>query len=54
MLVDLSGNRTVAGESPVAGQGRVEFLVEACDPSQDDQFAYTVNDVLVSDFYTDR
>jgi hypothetical protein len=30
----------------------VEFLVEVCDPSEDQEFAYTVNDVLVSDFYT--
>jgi hypothetical protein len=54
MLVDPFGNRLVAGPSPVAGQGRVEFLVEVCDPCQDDQFAYTVNDVLVSDFYTEK
>jgi hypothetical protein len=52
MLVDPSGNRTIAGASPVDAQGRVEFLVEVCDPCQGDQFAYTVNDVLVSDFYT--
>ena len=52
MLADPSGNRIVAGPSPVEAQGRVEFLVEVCDPCQDDQFAYTVNDILVSDFYT--
>src|SRR6185436_13761839 len=34
------------------GQGRVEFLVEVCDPSEDEQFAYHVNNILVSDFYT--
>jgi len=52
MLGDPSGDRLVAGPSPMPGQGRVEFLVEVCDPSEDDAFAYTVNDVLVSDFYT--
>jgi hypothetical protein len=52
MLADPFGNRLVAGPSPREEQGRVEFLVEVCDPSEDDAFAYTVNDVLVSDFYT--
>ena len=52
MLVDPFGNRTVAGKSPRRSQGRVEFLLEICDPCEDPRFAYTVNDVLVSDFYT--
>jgi len=52
MLADPFGNRLVAGPSPYLLQGRVEFLVEVCDPSEDDSFAYTVNNVLVSDFYT--
>jgi hypothetical protein len=52
MLGDPFGNRLTAGPSRKPGQGRVEFLVEVCDPSEDDAFAYTVNDVLVSDFYT--
>jgi len=52
MLVDPYGSRTIAGPSPKADQGRVEFLVEVCDPCEDAAFAYTVNDVLVSDFYT--
>jgi len=52
MLVDPSGDRTVTGDSPKRGQGRVSFLVEVCDPSEDAKFAYTVNGVLVSDFYT--
>jgi len=52
MLIDPFGDRLVAGRSPKPGQGRVEFLVEACDPSEAAQFAYTVNGVLVSDFYT--
>jgi hypothetical protein len=52
MLADPFGNRLIAGPSPRPGQGRVEFLVEVCDPSEDDRYAYTVNDVLMSDFYT--
>lgn len=52
MLVDPFGRRLVAGKSPKFGQGRVEFLVELCDPSEAEGFAYTVNDILVSDFLT--
>jgi hypothetical protein len=54
MLADPQGNRVVPGRSPKQGQGRVEFLVEVCDPSEAAQFGYTVNDILVSDFYTPR
>jgi hypothetical protein len=54
MLADPFGKRVIAGKSPKRGQGRVEFLVEVCDPCEADQFAYTVNDILVSDFYTPR
>jgi hypothetical protein len=54
MLVDPWGNRMVAGDSPKGDQGRAQFLVEPCDPSEDASFAYTVNGVLVSDFYTVR
>jgi hypothetical protein len=52
MLADPFGNRVVAGKSPKPDQTRVEFLVEVCDPSEADKFGYTVNDILVSDFYT--
>jgi hypothetical protein len=52
MLVDPSGNRTVAANSPEPKQGRVLILVEACDPSEAAKYGYTVNGVLVSDFYT--
>ncbi len=52
MLADPFGNRLVAGQSPKEDQGRVEFLVELCDPCEDASFAYTVNTVLVSDFIT--
>ncbi|WP_095203599.1 hypothetical protein [Mesorhizobium carmichaelinearum] len=52
MLGDPFGRRMVAGQSPVATQGRVKFLVEVCDPCEAEQFAYTVNGITVSDFYT--
>jgi len=54
MLADPFGNRLVAGDSIKKGQGRVEYLVEVSDPSEAAEFAYKVNDVLVSDFYTPR
>jgi hypothetical protein len=54
MLADPMGNRLVPGKSPHPEQGRVEFLVEVCDPSEAAEFGYTVNDILVSDFYTQR
>lgn len=52
MLVDPFGSRLSAGDSPKPDQGRVQFLVEICDPCQSAAFAYTVNGVLVSDFCT--
>ena len=52
MLVDPSGNRTVASNSVKPGQGRVSYLVEVCDPSEAARFGYTVNGFLLSDFYT--
>jgi hypothetical protein len=52
MLVDPFGNRVIAGQSPKEDQGRVEFLVEACDPCEGSGYAYTSNGVLVSDFIT--
>jgi hypothetical protein len=52
MLVDPFGDRLVAGDSPKRDQGRVEFLVEVCDPSEAVEFGYTVNGITVSDFYT--
>jgi hypothetical protein len=54
MLADPFGNRLIPGRSIKRGQGRVEYLVEVCDPSEAADFGYTVNDVLVSDFYTPR
>lgn len=52
MLVDPSGNKQITGDSPKSGQGRVSFLVEVCDPAEATDFAYSVNGILVSDFYT--
>jgi hypothetical protein len=52
MLADPSGNRTQAGNSVMEGQGRVQYLVEVCDPCEAADFAYSVNGVPVSDFYT--
>jgi hypothetical protein len=52
MLVDPFGSRFVPGDSPAPDQGRVNFLVEACDPSEAAEFGYTINNLLVSDFYT--
>jgi hypothetical protein len=52
MLADPSGNRTVTGNSMKSGQGRVEYLVEVCDPSEAAENGYTQNGVLLSDFYT--
>jgi hypothetical protein len=54
MLADPFGNRLVAGNSIKPNQGRVEYLVEVSDPSEAEEFGYTVNGILVSDFYTPR
>lgn len=56
MLVDPFAHLTASGPSPKQGQGRVNFLVEVCDPCE--VCTYTMNtglsgkEVLVSDFYT--
>jgi len=54
MLVDPFGKRLTEGQSPKSGQGRVQFLVEPCDPSEATAFAYVINGVRVSDFYTPK
>ncbi len=54
MLVDPSGSRVVAGPAPTKQQERVSFLVEVCDPCQSPDFAYTINGIPVSDFYTPK
>jgi hypothetical protein len=58
MLADPFGRRLHAGN--VLDQaikvgvkpGRVRYLVEVCDPCEAGKFAYQVNGVTVSDFYT--
>ncbi len=52
MLADPFGNRFVTGDSPIQGQGRVQFLLEVCDPSEADRYGYPVNGMILSDFYT--
>ncbi|WP_406445114.1 hypothetical protein OHB00_48510 [Streptomyces sp. NBC_00631] len=52
MLGDPSGNRLVAGQSPEPEQGVVEFLVEVADPSEAPENGYTINGLLMSDFFT--
>jgi hypothetical protein len=59
MLADPSGSRlyasgaiAVAGGQIVDAAGKFEYLVEVCDPSEDDPFAYMVDGIVVSDFYT--
>ncbi|MBL1107810.1 hypothetical protein JK361_24995 [Streptomyces sp. 5-8] len=54
MLADPLGDRLIAGTSPHPDQGVVEFLVEVADPSEAAEFGYTVNGMLVSDFFTPR
>ncbi|QEC70049.1 hypothetical protein FRZ67_23105 [Panacibacter ginsenosidivorans] len=52
MLVDPFGSRMVSSGSIKQGQGRVNYLVEVADPCEDDKFAYSVNGIMLSDFYT--
>jgi hypothetical protein len=58
MLADPFGRRMKAAsllqQAVHLGQkpSRVRYLVEVCDPGESAEFAYQVNGVLVSDFYT--
>jgi hypothetical protein len=52
MLADPSGNRLQAADSVAPGQGRVNYLVEACDPCEAPDCGYQVNGITLSDFYT--
>jgi hypothetical protein len=54
MLIDPSGNRRRKGPWPGDPTRIVEYLVEACDPCEHADYAYLVNEILVSDFYTPR
>jgi hypothetical protein len=59
MLVDPSGNRlqasraiAIAGSDVEDAAGEFEYLVEACDPCEANQYAYAINGIAVSDFIT--
>ena len=60
MLADPTGNRLypsigielVNGEFKDVPETRYEYLLELCDPCQDQAGAYMINGVAVADFYT--
>jgi hypothetical protein len=59
MLVDPTGNRLqssisieVVGQKIQDGDGQFEYLVEACDPCEADDYSYGIQGVAVSDFLT--
>ncbi|HKD70420.1 MAG TPA: hypothetical protein VKB84_26520 [Candidatus Binataceae bacterium] len=59
MLVDPSGNRLqsstqieIKNGQIQDGTGQFEYLVEACDPCEADDYSYTIQGVAVSDFLT--
>lgn len=52
IIIDPFEGRFASAQSPMGGQGRVDFLVEVCDPCQAATFAYPVNGKSVSDFIT--
>jgi hypothetical protein len=59
MLVDPAGNRLqtsraieISGKTVVDATGQFEYLVEACDPCEANQYAYSIQGIAVSDFIT--
>jgi hypothetical protein len=59
MLVDPWGNRlqssraiTISGNATEDTTGEFEYLVEACDPCEGNQYAYSIQGIAVSDFIT--
>jgi hypothetical protein len=59
MLVDPSGNRLqtsraikIAGKGVQDTTGQFEYVVEACDPCEANQYAYSIDGIAVSDFIT--
>ncbi len=59
MLVDPAGNRLqtsqaikISGNGVSDAPGQFEYLVEACDPCEANQFAYSISGIAVSDFIT--
>jgi hypothetical protein len=59
MLIDPSGNRMqssiaieISGKTVEDGTGQFNYLVEACDPCEANNYGYEIQGVLVSDFIT--
>ena len=59
MLVDPYGNKlqssrsiSIVGNGVKDGNGEFNYLVEACDPCEADEFGYSIQGVAVSDFIT--
>jgi hypothetical protein len=59
MLVDPYGNRMqssvaieIVGSNIQDGTGQFNYLVEACDPCEANNYGYTINGIVVSDFIT--
>jgi hypothetical protein len=59
MLVDPAGNRmqtsqaiAIVGDGVQDTVGQFSYLVEACDPCEGNQYAYSVQGIAVSDFIT--
>jgi hypothetical protein len=59
MLVDPTGSKTMPGRKMHIVDGvaqdledRVDYVLEVCDPVEDRRYAYKIDGVLVSDFYT--
>jgi hypothetical protein len=59
MLIDPYGNRLqtsnaieIKQNQIVDGEGKLEYLVEACDPCEANNFAYPIDGISVSDFIT--
>ncbi|EDY16933.1 hypothetical protein CfE428DRAFT_5562 [Chthoniobacter flavus Ellin428] len=59
MLVDPYGNRlqssraiAISGNGVKDVPGEFNYLVEACDPCEDNAFAYSISGIAVSDFIT--
>jgi hypothetical protein len=59
MLVDPAGNRLqtsraieISGKGVKDSTGEFEYLVEACDPCEANDYAYSINGIAVSDFIT--
>jgi hypothetical protein len=52
MLVNPFLNKLATAPSPKAGQGKVQYVIEICDPCTDLSFAYHIDGISMSDFCT--